>query len=277
MRRKTHLALALFLMVLGLTLPGSGQEPAQGIILRGKADSIGEYVVELPDGHTFQRGDVVTLHRAGQQTELGEAFIIRVQGKQAVVSLKGDFPVRSGDTVRFVRRPSAVMPPAYEPAPEPPAAPSSTSTGKAQDAGRTLQDPNGYYSLKLLPRWKAVSQGNQPDGFFLAGPSPQQVVIIYSVADPSAANVLNNPEGRAQYELIGQLMQARDIKLVNMRDVTMLNRQGLRWEIADSPTGGEGYIVVLPGTGYIFIAIGLAPTPAGLLQTEAQLHQVQLR
>ncbi len=272
MKNQTHRTLVLILMALGLTLPGFGQEPAMGTVLREKPDSVGEYLVELHGGHTLHRGDVVALHRAGQQTALGEAFVVRIQANQAVVSLKGDFPVRPGDTLDFVRRPSAVV----VPPPLPPAAPSSNSGSEDQDATELVQDPNGHYSLKLPPGWKVMPQATRRDALLLAGPSGQ-VVFLGSPAGEAVADALRTPESRARFgDFMSQVLHDRDVELVNLRDITMLNRKGLRGELTNLPAG-FGYMVFLPGNGYVFLGLGVALTPAALQQTEALLQQVRLR
>jgi len=56
----------------------------------------------------------------------------------------------------------------------------------------------------------------------------------------------------------------------------MLNRKGLRGELTNVPAG-FGYMVFLPGNGYVFLGLGVARTPAALQQTEALLQQVRLR
>jgi hypothetical protein len=273
LKRKTHRTLLLILVVLGLTLPGFGKEPSAGTVLREKSDSVGEYVIALEDGHTLQKGDVVALHRAGQQAALGEAFVVRIQANQAVVSLKGDFSVRPGDTIDFVRRPSAVV----APAPEPPSAPSSTSAGEDQDATGLIQDPNGHFSLKLPPGWKVMPQTSRPDTLLLTGPSGQ-ALFLGCPSGQVVADALRRPESRAQIgDFMSQFLHERDIELVNLRDVTLLNRKGLRGELANVPGAGVGYMVFLPGNGYVFLGLGMARTPAALQQTEALLQQVRLR
>ena len=150
------------------------------------------------------------------------------------------------------------------------------SPGAGQDATGLVQDPNGHFSLRLPAGWQVTPQTAYPETLILAGPSGQGLALGCS-AGQFVPDTLRRPESRAKYrDFMSQYLQEREVEPVNFRDVTTLDRTGLRGELTNVPAG-FGYMVFLPGNGYVFLGLGVARTPAALQQTEALLQQVRLR
>ncbi len=262
------IALALALLVLGLAIPGYGQESSLGTVVGEKPDSVGEYLVRLQEGHALQRGDVVALRRAGQQSALGEAFVVQVQANQAVVSLKGDYSVRPGDSVAFLRRPALVA--------APPSPPPTEEEPPAANSSATVQDPNGRFSLRLPEGWSRLPQTQRPDLLALAGPSGQ-FLFLATLPGQVPAEMLRDPEVRARFsEMLGDDLKQRNIQMAPPKDITMFNRQGLRMELTGAG-GIPGYAVFLPGNDHVFLGMGVAATAEGLKSTEVVLRTVRMR
>lgn len=273
MKKRARLTVALILLAWAWALPGFSQEATLGTVLREKPDSVGEYLVGLQDGHTLQRGDVVALRRTGQQPPLGEAFVVQIQANQAVISLKGDFPVRPGDTLVFLRRPSGSAASARAGV-----AQSGAGGAELQGSAEVVHDPTGNFSLKLPEGWTVVPQTTRPDALLLAGPS-EEALFLGSLKVRNPAEVFRTPESRAKFgEFMTQYLHQHqpDMGLVPLQDVTMFGRQGLGGKLTQGP-GGLGSMVILPGRDYVFVGLALAPTPEALRQAEAMLGTVRLR
>jgi len=257
--------LVLVFVALGMAHPCPGEEASLGAVVREEPDRIGEYLVQLQDGHTLQRGDVVALRRNGQESALGEAFVVRVQSNRAVVSLKGDFPVRAGDTVAFVRRPAALAA-----RPPVPAARASESASKG-----TVRDPSGRLSLRLPAGWREEPRAERPDALALVGPSGQVIMMVFfdTKISPGA---LKQPEVRSMYlSSLSKDLQTKDIRVGPARDVSMLKRQGLRVELTSSEDL-PGFSVILPGADDVLVAVGLADDAEGLRSAEALVRTARL-
>lgn len=77
-------------------------------ILRETPAGIGEFTARVTPGADLRKGDIVQVQRDG--VPVGEATVMRADADgTAVVSLRGDFAVRPGDRLVFLRRPTAVQ------------------------------------------------------------------------------------------------------------------------------------------------------------------------
>ena len=257
-----RLARFLPLLLVLLALPGYALDGPAGTVLKASPGALGEFVVQLSAGHTLQRGDVVSLRRTPQEPALGEAFLIRLSGSQGVISLKGDFKVSPGDLVYFARRPGGASAPAQ---PGPAA------------AGTLLQDPKGKFTLKLRGGWKTWSQEVSPDILALVGPSGQ---LLLMASQPSAnpAQDLANPKTitRALQIMKSQMQVKVAATILEQGDLQILRRVARR-QAFRTADGKEGYVAILPGADYLFIAAGLADTRDLLDATVPLLFDVQLK
>lgn len=94
--------LGALLAALTLSVKASPPEGFLGAEVQGQ---VGVYQASFPDLSKLQKGDVVEVLREGKA--LGEATVMGAPDRWGIwVSLRGDFPVRRGDRLRFVRRPA---------------------------------------------------------------------------------------------------------------------------------------------------------------------------
>lgn len=132
MKRLVRL-IAPLLVALCLALPAAGETaPRLGTVLREIPDQVGVFLVQTEPGAEPQKGDVVAVLRG--EEKLGEATAVEVGSGRFRISLKGDYDVRAGDSVCFVRSPAALVPQA--PPPSRPTGSAATSAPPATGGAR---------------------------------------------------------------------------------------------------------------------------------------------
>lgn len=261
------LALLVFLALLAAS--GGAEERPVGAVVKESPGGIGEFQVRLDDGHTVRRGDVVVIRRTGEPAPLGEAFVLRLSGNEAVVSLKGVFEPRSGDPVFFGRRPAPVVaspPPKARPAQQ--AAPDTPS-----DAG-VVQDPSGHFSVRLPSGWFQVKV---PGPVTLQGPSGELLFLAAEASDWNG-NELDDPEARRRLiERLKAESSDGDFMLSGGTAVNMFGRTGVRMDVVAPSTGDTGYALFLCGRKVMVTIMGVAATAKGVQATEEVLENVRMR